>query len=66
MTIRVTVRDLDDPDLRNVQEQDISDDYLLICAGRVYLAHTNAFRNGTHVLTIKREPREVIAEANSS
>lgn len=34
-------------------EQVIYDDYLLICAGHAYLAHTTAHANGTHILTIK-------------
>lgn len=33
--------------------QVIYDDYLLICAGLPYLAHTQLYANGTHVLTIK-------------
>lgn len=38
-------------------EQVIYDDYLLICAGHTYLAHTQAHANGTHVLTVKGNHR---------
>lgn len=36
-----------------LDEQIIYDDYLLICAGHAYLAHTQAYATGTHILTIK-------------
>lgn len=32
---------------------DVENDYVLICDGTCYLAHTQASANGTHVITIK-------------
>lgn len=51
--IRVTVEDLETGDKESAE---IENDYLLVCAGSRYLAHINAFANGTTVLTIKGEP----------
>lgn len=48
--IRVTVKDLE---TGKEESKEIVDDYILITAGNRYLAHTNAFGNGTHVLTVK-------------
>jgi hypothetical protein len=48
--IRVTVKDLE---TGKEESQEIVNDYILITAGNRYLAHTNAFGNGTHVLTVK-------------
>lgn len=48
--IRVTVKDLATGE---EESKEIVDDYILITAGNRYLAHTNAFGNGTHVLTVK-------------
>lgn len=49
--LKVTVSDVATGEV--LGEQVIYDDYLLICAGHPYLAHTQAHANGTHVLTIK-------------
>lgn len=49
--LKVTVSDATTGEV--LGEQVIYDDYLLICAGQPYLAHTSAYSNGTHVLTIK-------------
>jgi hypothetical protein len=51
--IKVTVTDPETGEV--LGEQIVDDDYMLICAGDRYLAHTNTFANGTHVLTVKRE-----------
>lgn len=51
--IKVTISDPNTGEV--LGEQTIENDYLVICAGDRYLAHTNAHANGTHVLTIKRE-----------
>lgn len=49
--IRVTVEDLKTGDRETVE---ISDDYILICAGRCELTYTNVYpAKGTHVLTVK-------------
>ena len=50
--VKVTVSDPDSGEV--LGEQLLDNDYLVICAGNRYLAHTNAHANGTHVLTIKR------------
>lgn len=47
----VTVSDPTTGDVLGYQA--IYDDYVLICAGHAYLAHTQVYANGTHVLTIK-------------
>jgi hypothetical protein len=59
--IRVTVTDLATGESESVE---IEDDYVLTVAGSAYLAHTNAFANGTHVLTVKgrREVKETLKE----
>lgn len=49
--LKITVSDVVTGEV--LGEQIIYDDYLLICAGHPYLAHTQAHANGTHVLTIK-------------
>lgn len=51
--IEVTARDLltDEVGVRTLH----GDDYCLIVAGRMYLAHETAHKNGTRVLTIKLE-----------
>ena len=51
--IKVTVSDPDTGEV--LGEQVIDNDYVVICAGNRYVAHTNAHANGTHVLTIKRD-----------
>jgi hypothetical protein len=49
--IRVTVTDLATGE---EQIQEIRDDYVVVCAGSCYLAHTQIFpKSGTHQLTIK-------------
>lgn len=49
--ILVTVRDLE---AASEETRELRDDYLVICAGGYYVAHTQVYRNGTHVVTIKR------------
>lgn len=51
--IKVTVSDPTTGEV--LGEQIVENDYVVICAGDRYLAHTTAHANGTHVLTIKRE-----------
>lgn len=53
--IKVTVTDPATGEV--LGEHLVDNDYLVICAGNRYLAHTNAHANGTHVLTIKRGDR---------
>jgi hypothetical protein len=48
--IRVTVEDLETGDGESVV---IADDYVVTTAGSCYVAHTQAYANGTHILTIK-------------
>ena len=49
--IRVTVKDLLTGE---EQSAEISDDYILICAGSCELTHLQAYpKSGTHVLTVK-------------
>jgi len=49
--LKVTVSDAATGEV--LGERVIYDDYMLICAGHPYLAHTTAHANGTHVLTVK-------------
>jgi pyruvate/2-oxoglutarate dehydrogenase complex dihydrolipoamide dehydrogenase (E3) component len=51
--IKVTVSDPATGEV--LGEQVVENDYVVICAGNRYVAHTNAHANGTHVLTIKRD-----------
>jgi len=53
--IKVTVTDLENGDSESAV---ITDDYVLTCAGSVYLAHVQAYANGTHVLTVKGVKRK--------
>jgi hypothetical protein len=48
--IRVTAEDLGTGDSESII---ITDDYVLTCAGTAYLAHVQAYANGTHVITVK-------------
>jgi hypothetical protein len=50
VTIEITVRD---PETGETATRTITDDYVLICAGNRYLAHTQTYRSGTHQLTVK-------------
>lgn len=52
MTIRVTVEDLE---AGTTEVKEISNDFLLVMAGDYYLHHTQWFKNGTQILTVKRE-----------
>jgi hypothetical protein len=61
--IKVTVTDLKTGQSRS---HVIQDDYVLVCAGNRYLAHTNAFGNGTHVLTVKRSSDEDAVQAGEA
>jgi len=49
--IKVTVSDPNTGEV--LGEKVVSNDYILICAGDVYLDRTDAHANGTHVLTVK-------------
>ncbi len=48
--IRVTVTDLETGES---ESQEVSNDYVIVCAGSCYLDGTQAYANGTHVLTVK-------------
>lgn len=49
--IKVTVTDPDTGEV--LAERIIDNDYVVLCAGNRYAAHTNAHANGTHVVTVK-------------
>jgi hypothetical protein len=49
--IQVTVTDLDTGDS---ETKVISDDYIVTTAGNRYVASVMAYKNGTHVITVKR------------
>lgn len=62
--IRVTVEDLDTGETETTV---FFDDYMLICAGNRYLAHTNHFPGvGTTVLTVKTDRSGSVADEESS
>jgi len=48
--VKVTVTD---PETGDSESTVIEDDYVLTCAGSCYLAHSQVYANGTHILTIK-------------
>lgn len=48
--IRVTVEDLATGEKETVE---VKDDYLILVSGSCHVAHVQAHRNGTHVLTVK-------------
>lgn len=51
--LEVTCRDEED----ETQTQIFGpDDYVIITIGRVFLAHVQTFKNGTTILTLKKEP----------
>lgn len=51
--IRVTVEDTETGETETCE---IKDDYILVCAGRYHLAHTNLYpQSGTVQLTVKIE-----------
>lgn len=50
MAIEITVRDTETGD---TETKTITDDYVIITAGRHYVAHRQAYRSGTHQLTVK-------------
>jgi hypothetical protein len=55
MSISVTVTDSEtgQSETREVPE----DDYFILCVGKCYVEYTQAYKNGTHQLTIKgRKP----------
>ena len=52
--LKVTVSDVVTGEV--LGERVIYDDYVLICAGSTWLAHTTQHANGTHVLTVKNAP----------
>lgn len=51
--IEITVRDTDSED--EPERTTIENDYMIVCAGGTYVAHVQAFKNGTHVITVKRD-----------
>ncbi len=51
MSLHVTVVDEQTGDTEEITVAEA--DYLLVCAEPCYLAHTSAYANGTHVLTVK-------------
>jgi len=51
VSVRVTVYDEQTGQEKTVTIQD--GDYLLTCVEPCYLAHVQAHKNGTHVLTVK-------------
>lgn len=51
--IRVTVEDLQTGDKESA---DIENDYVVTVAGDAYVANTQVYKNGTHVITIKGLP----------
>lgn len=52
--IQVTVTDLENGD---TETKVITNDYVITTAGDYYVAHRQAYANGTHVITIKRGAR---------
>jgi hypothetical protein len=49
--VKVTVEDLETGEKESTE---IMDDYILVCVGTCYVAHTQAYpTKGTHVITIK-------------
>lgn len=50
--IKVTVTDPDSGEV--LAERVVDDDFIILCAGRSYLAHTARHANGTTVLTVKK------------
>lgn len=48
--IRVTVEDLATGGKETVE---VCDDYLILAAGSCNVEHVQAYRNGTHILTVK-------------
>ena len=51
--VKVTVTDPGTGEV--LGEKLLDNDYMVLCAGNRYVAHTNAHANGTHVVTIKRD-----------
>jgi hypothetical protein len=49
--VKVTVTDPETGEV--LGEQLLDNDYMVLCAGNRYVAHTTAHANGTHVLTVK-------------
>ena len=49
--IKVTVTDPETGEV--LAERIVDNDYVILCAGNRYVAHTAAHANGTHVLTVK-------------
>lgn len=50
MSIQVTVRDTETGD---AQTATITNDYIIVTAGTCQVSNTQAYANGTHVLTVK-------------
>ncbi len=59
---RVTATDLETGESETVE---IVDDYVVTTDGRCYVAGVQAFRNGTHVVTIKRAEQALTREPAS-
>jgi len=62
--IVVTVKDTKtgDTETREIP----ANDYNIICVGACYIAHTNVFANGTHVLTIKGRGPQAASAARAA
>ncbi len=62
--VKVTVTDPASGEV--LGEAVVDNDYLLIVAGRCFLAGTQAHLNGTHVLTVKNAARRASTEGESN
>lgn len=52
--ITVTVTDPDTGEVLAKQER-LTDDYVIVCAGRCFVHHVNRYANGTTVITVKKD-----------
>lgn len=57
--IRVTVVDLATGD---TETRDLTDDYVLICAGTAEMTYVTEHANGTHQITVKRPSKATSVE----
>ncbi len=46
-----------DPETGDTETVEITDDYVITCAGSCYVDHVQAYANGTHVITVKGRKR---------
>lgn len=56
--IRVTTTDEETGDIETTRLDDGPNGYLLVCGPGCELTHTQAYANGTHVLTVKPRSEE--------